>query len=179
MSCRLFFASDHHFSHELMVGLRGFKTPEEMNEVMIERHNKVVRPQDHVYFLGDIAMKRKFLPIVRRFNGHKRLIFGNHDIFDYKEYAKAGFEKMMSYRVLDGMIFSHIPVHPGQLRRFKVNIHGHTHENRVIHNKFADPLYQVTGEPSIDERYICVCVEQIDYTPISLEDIKKKISNHE
>jgi calcineurin-like phosphoesterase family protein len=161
----LFFISDTHFSHPLMVGLRGFSSVEAMDEHMVEAWNKKVRPQDHVYHLGDVAMKRQLLGIVRRLNGHKRLIFGNHDIFAYEEYAKAGFEKLMAYRVLDGIIFSHIPVYAGGLARFKVNVHGHLHENAVM-----------SVEAAPDPRYLSVCVERRNYVPVSLEELKKELN---
>jgi calcineurin-like phosphoesterase family protein len=166
----LFFCSDHHFGHDLLVGIRGFKSAEEMNELMIERHNKVIGPSDHVYFLGDVAINKKFLWLVSRMNGKKRLIFGNHDIFDYQLYADAGFKKLMSYRVLDGFICSHIPIYREGLKRFKCNIHGHTHENNV---KSMMPRYET--HEAIE--YFSVCVEQINYTPISFEDIKKKVNS--
>lgn len=162
----LFLISDTHFSHAAclkftlsdgVTPLRAFKSVEEMDETMVERWNKVVKPQDHVYHLGDVAMKREQLKIVRKLNGHKRLIFGNHDIFEAKEYLNVGFEKVMGMRVLDGYIMTHIPIHPCSLGRFSRNIHGHLHAT------------QSPGEP-----YISVCVEQINYTPISFEELKKK-----
>lgn len=160
----LFFISDPHFSHKLLVPIRGFKSEEEMDEHIIESINKTVRPSDHLYLMGDIAIARRHLHKVKRLNGHKRLIFGNHDIFKYQEYAKAGFGKMMAYRVIDRIIFSHIPVHENQLRRFSCNVHGHTHESRVI------------GPGGfVDDRYMNVCCEVLNYKPISLEEIKHQI----
>jgi calcineurin-like phosphoesterase family protein len=160
----LFFVSDTHFSHPLMVRLRGFRSVQEMDELMIERWNETVRPQDHVYHLGDVTMRREFLDVVKRLNGHKRLIFGNHDIFDYGCYVKAGFKKLMAYRVVDRIIFSHVPVHPAQLSRFRLNVHGHLHTNRVMEpGSLTKP----------DRRYTNVCVEQTGYVPVSLEDLRK------
>jgi calcineurin-like phosphoesterase family protein len=67
------------------------------------------------------------------------------------------------------MILSHIPLHPGSLGRFGVNIHGHVQAARVtMVDLFSD-------ETLIDTRYHCVCVEHTDYTPISFEDVKKRI----
>lgn len=157
----LFFVSDHHFSHPLMVRTRGLVSVEQMDEMIIQKHNDRVRPQDHVYFLGDVAMKRQHLAIVRRMNGHKRLIFGNHDIFEYKEYVNVGFEKLMAYRVMDGIIFSHIPIFSGGLTRFRLNVHGHLHEHAVKHDN---------GEPN--SRYHSVCVERTGYLPIALEELR-------
>jgi len=172
----IFFISDPHFGHDacchtfkLSDGspLRPFKDAAECDEAIIERVNKVVKPQDSLYILGDVAINKKHIPTVKRLNGHKRLIFGNHDIFDWSRYVDAGFEKLMGYRVLDRVIFSHIPVHESQLARFSANVHGHLHANRVI------------GPGGfVDDRYISVCVEQTDYAPVSFEEIKQRILFH-
>ncbi len=129
---------------------------------MIEKWNEVVRPQDHVWHLGDVTMKHKeYLKHIRRLNGHKRLVMGNHDLGTAQEYLAAGFQKIAGYRVLDGFIASHIPIHPESFSRFHGNIHGHTHGNNMLRSPHHP-----------DPRYVNVCVEAIDYTPISLEEIK-------
>lgn len=53
----------------------------EMNELIINNHNSIVGPDDEVYFLGDMAMGQiKFAPeLIRRLNGKKYLVAGNHD----------------------------------------------------------------------------------------------------
>jgi calcineurin-like phosphoesterase family protein len=109
-------------------------------------------------------------------NGDKVLIRGNHDIFpdvEYREY----FRELRAYHVMDGMILSHIPLHSDSLGRFGVNIHGHTHANRVRKARGVDVR---TGEilynDEFDVRYHCVCVEQTpDFAPILFEDVIKRI----
>lgn len=154
----LFLISDTHFSHANIIRYanRPFSSPEEMDEELIRRWNSVVRPSDHVYHLGDVAMRRSHLQIIKRLNGHKRLVWGNHDIYDWKSYREVGFEKCVGIRVIDNCILTHIPIHPESLARFTMNIHGHTHTN---------------GSPR--GRYLSVCCEMIHYTPISLEEAKK------
>lgn len=61
---------------------RPWRTADEMNEALIERWNRVVNNDDTIYHLGDFAMKirdNEIKAIVRRLNGHKILILGNHD----------------------------------------------------------------------------------------------------
>jgi calcineurin-like phosphoesterase family protein len=152
---------DPHFSHENIIEYcrRPFRHAEDMDEFMVERWNSVVRPSDHVYCLGDVALHRKHLSIVRRLNGKKHLVFGNHDIYDWKDYINAGFQKLMAYRVIANVILSHIPLHPNSIsQRFIGNIHGHIH-NRPEH---PGPYYNVS-------------VENINYTPISLEEAIKRL----
>ena len=63
------------------------------------------------------------------------------------------------------MILTHIPVHPESLARWGLNVHGHLHANRV-----NLPLAQIP-----DRRYFNVSMEQINYTPISLEEVKTHV----
>jgi calcineurin-like phosphoesterase family protein len=110
-----------------------------------------------------------------RLNGDKVLIRGNHDIFrddEYREY----FRELRAYHVMNGMILSHIPLHSDSMGRFGVNIHGHTHANRVRRARGVDAS---TGEilysDEIDTRYHCVCVEQTDFAPILFEEVIARI----
>jgi len=155
--------------------LRPWDDPQEMDEEMIRRWNERVRPNDKVYHLGDVVINRKALPTLSRLNGDKVLIRGNHDIFRDDEYRKY-FRELRAYHVMNGMILSHIPVHPESLGRFGVNIHGHLHAHRVMKPRGVDAR---TGEilysDEIDPRYHCVCVEQTDFAPILFEDVVKRI----
>jgi calcineurin-like phosphoesterase family protein len=154
----IFLISDTHFGQESIIGFCGrpFASAEEMDEAMVERWNKLIRPCDHVYHLGDVAMRRQALNIVQRLNGKKRVLLGNHDIYEAKYYFAAGFQKVGAVRVMDNMILTHIPIHPGSLGRFLGNIHGHLHER-----------------PSPPGMYLNVCVERINYAPVSLEEAKR------
>lgn len=81
-----FLTADPHFFHEAMlrpdtVG-RPFSSVEEMNEVMIDNWNSVVKPTDIIDILGDFALHasaQDVAVIFHRLNGQKNLIIGNHD----------------------------------------------------------------------------------------------------
>jgi calcineurin-like phosphoesterase family protein len=146
--------------------LRPWDDPQEMDEFMVEAWNERVRPNDKVYHLGDVVITRKSLGIMSRLNGDKVLIRGNHDVFRDEEYRKY-FRELRAYHVMNGMILSHIPIHPESLGRFGTNIHGHLHANRV--------MTEVWGQYVIDTRYHCVCVEQTDFAPILFEDVIERI----
>lgn len=83
MSSNIFFTSDHHFGHENIIEHcdRPFESLNEMNEMMIEKWNNKVGKNDLVYHLGDLSLLKadKTLEIIKRLNGRKRYIFGNHD----------------------------------------------------------------------------------------------------
>ena len=176
--------SDTHFGHEKTctvfkradgTPLRPFASAEEMDETMVQRWNERVRPTDKVYHLGDVVINRKSLKIMSRLNGDKVLIKGNHDIFKLPDYLEH-FREIRAYHVMNGMILSHVPVHPESLARFGTNIHGHLHWQRVkkprgVDARTGDILYS----DDIDPRYWCACVEHTDYAPILFEDAIKRI----
>lgn len=161
--------SDTHFGHKNILTFRDdngelirgkhFADIEAHDEFMIAKWNSVVRPQDHVYHLGDFSISRASLASVGpRLLGHKRLVRGNHDIYKTKEYLDAGFKEIYGVRVFPkhNIILSHIPLHPGSLRsRQWRNIHGHLHGNVVRKDDGTpDPMYQ------------CVSVEHTNYAPV-------------
>ena len=175
--------SDQHFGHEKTctvfkradgTPLRPFASAEEMNEVMVARNNERVGKNDRVYYVGDVVINRRFLSILDRLNGRKVLIKGNHDIFKLDDYA-AYFDDIRGYHVLNGIIFSHIPVHPESLARFGCNVHGHLHANRVKKPIKVDNTGDLKYNDEVDPRYFNVSVECLDFTPITLDDLFTKI----
>lgn len=164
---KVFFISDHHLGQESILSyynqhgtrLRNFDSLDQMHELMIEKHNSVVKPQDKVYFLGDVCIDINSLHTLEKMNGHKRLVRGNHDIFPTKEYLKY-FDEIYGVRVFNGLpkqlllIASHIPIHPGSNERFSLNIHGHLHSYDVDDHKFMN-----------------VSVEKVNYTPVDMDQI--------
>jgi calcineurin-like phosphoesterase family protein len=180
----VFLVSDTHFGHKGVchfmrkdgeTKLRPWDTAEEMDEEMVKRWNERVKPSDKVYHLGDVVINRKSLGIMRRLNGDKVLIRGNHDIFRDDEYREH-FRELRAYHVMNGMILSHIPLHPDSLGRFGVNVHGHLHADRVMKTGQSIAFGNGAFTPhEIDTRYHCVCVEQTDFAPILFEDVIKRI----
>jgi len=176
----VFLYSDPHFGHQGVckfmrndgvTKLRPWDTAEEMDEHLVKVYNERVKPNDKIYFLGDVVINRKALKTLGRLNGDKVLIRGNHDIFPDDEYRKY-FRELRAYHVVEGMILSHIPIHEESLGRFGVNVHGHTHANRVMK---PGPASGEFATQVVDTRYHCVCVEQTDFAPILFEDVKKRI----
>ena len=82
----IYFVSDFHFNHdrEFIWRPRGFTSVQEMNEAIIERHNKIVTEEDDVYILGDLMLGgagalQDGLKLIERLNGKLHLTRGNHD----------------------------------------------------------------------------------------------------
>jgi len=178
MSGRTWVYSDPHFYHgnicrferEPGVKLRPWDDANEMTEDMIQWYNEMVEDQDRVYILGDIAFSPTHMrKAVSRLKGRKVLVPGNHEPPKMRKYFDL-FDDVRGYVVKKGFIMSHIPIHPGSLSRWNLNIHGHTHANNV------EPIVGgpwVGYEESYDPRYFCACVEQTNFRPILLDDILK------
>jgi calcineurin-like phosphoesterase family protein len=164
----VFVISDTHFGHANMYNFlredgtrvrHQFANVTEGDHAMVENWNRVVKPTDKVYHLGDVFINRKARFILNELNGDKVLIKGNHDIFKLTDYTEF-FRDIRAYHVLDKMVLSHVPIHADSIERFRGNVHGHLHSNLV---KDRD------GNP--DVHYKSVCVEQINYTPIELSEL--------
>lgn len=83
MENNVWFSSDNHWGHAniIVYSKRPFSSVEEMDEMLIQYHNQVVKPGDTTYFLGDFCFgdEKKIKSILNRLNGNKHLILGNHD----------------------------------------------------------------------------------------------------
>lgn len=81
---RLFLTADEHYFHSKIIIYqdRPFTSREHMNEVIIAKHNELVRTGDHVIHVGDFCLStgpEDFLKIIRRLNGVHYFMDGSHD----------------------------------------------------------------------------------------------------
>jgi len=176
---KTFLASDHHFFHQKILdfGIRGkvWNNIEDHNEALINNHNSVVGVDDKVYFGGDlilgvdsatIALKNALNDTVGRMNGKKYLLLGNHCTpAKVETYVNSGLFAGVCGHWLFGVdiFFCHVPVHTSQMGRWKVNIHGHTHESNT----------KIQGTENNDLRYFNVSMENINYIPVELSAVKQ------
>lgn len=164
--------SDTHFMHSRILSFTGaddnlirpgFRDAEDMDELMIQRWNAVVKKGDTIWHLGDVYFTgdktREISGILSRLNGNKHLLLGNHDNPRDTNLTKY-FQKIQTYKKFkikdQTILFSHIPVHPFELETYKATycVHGHIHEKLIN-----------------DERYRNVCVEKTAYTPICFDEL--------
>ncbi|GAA2230432.1 metallophosphoesterase family protein [Herbiconiux moechotypicola] len=77
----VYYTSDLHLGHRRVSEIRGFGDVEEHDAAVADGWKSVVRPDDTVYVLGDVAMGGfdAALAKIRALPGTKRLIAGNHD----------------------------------------------------------------------------------------------------
>jgi calcineurin-like phosphoesterase family protein len=196
---RKFFTSDTHFGHAKAIEHgRPFASVPEMEEVMVERWNKVVGHSDVVFHLGDFAMgQREFVVphFGRRLNGLKYLVAGNHDYLDYlhkfktqeKRSAFLGiYESVFGANILDCIdsmevcgvrcALHHLPYvgdHEGTTPRFLDKRPKPSGEVALIHGHVHDSwlVRQEEGLPLM----INVGVDMWNFTPVAEEELEKWI----
>lgn len=143
-----FYISDLHFYHKNVIRLddRGFEDLDEMHEYMIKQWNKKVHKNDEVVILGDLCWGRaeQANEIIKRLNGKKFLIIGNHDHFvDEKNFDKTLFQSIDYYREFKDnkrtVICSHYPIVCYNKQFHKINgkpkaymLHGHIHNTKEV-----------------------------------------------
>ena len=178
--------SDWHFNHqkEFIYKSRGFESPEEMNEIIIQKFNTWVRPDDDIFCLGDCILGgseriEDGIQLIERLNGHLHIIRGNHDTDkrweayhqlypNIVELSEGKFFKYGKYH----FYLSHFPTITGNYDEDKplkakiINLCGHTHTT----DRFID----------FDKGLIYHCeVDAHDCFPVDIEqiieDIKLKI----
>ena len=162
---RIWLLSDPHLNHANILTFRGtdgalirpgFANVQEMNERILDGWNSKVRPGDIGYWLGDMVLGDLpgFAKLWPKFNGSKRLIFGNHD--DPKYLGSGGFFKKVAVERKFGeygIFLSHRPVHASGLElngQTLLNVHGHIHEKPSPPGPFRNVSVEVTKYEPIE-----------------------------
>jgi len=131
----VFFCSDHHFGHAAARGFyrRPYASLAEMDQVMIDRWNAAVRPEDVVWHLGDFAVRQsseRIASLLSTLHGCKHLVVGNND--DARSTGCGGWQSVQHYAELmvDGvrLVLCHYPFRTWRdMAKGAINLHGHSH----------------------------------------------------
>lgn len=153
-----YFYSDLHGGHKNIHKFRkdlGFTCEQDHWEFCEERFKKKVKKRDVVFCLGDMCFTLERLNQFSTWPGRKILICGNHDTdnISMRDIVKC-YDEVHSLLKYKGFWLSHCPIHPDELRG-KFNIHGHVHNHTLP-----------------DKRYFNSCLENINYEPISLDEVR-------
>ena len=159
-----FFIADTHFGDDNIRRYenRPYESVSEMDRAMIENWNKTVNENDEIYILGDFGAEGYEREILSRLNGVKYLIKGNHDTNMNDFYREVGFKEVYDLPVLykNFWVLSHDAIYVNRNMPY-ANLFGHVHNNPIIKD--------------YSSQHFCVSVERISYTPISFEEIVKKV----
>ena len=158
----VYFISDPHLGHKNIAGFRSFVSSCKDNTgQFLEHWRKTINKRDIVYMLGDVAFDKESLDLVGSLYGRKILIKGNHDdLVTTKQQAEV-FEEIHGMVRYKKMWLTHCPIHPAEMRRCHINLHGHVHDATIP-----------------DDRYVNCCVDAIypEYGSwfVSLDQIREK-----
>ena len=198
------FASDHHFGHANVIDFcnRPFSTIQEMDQSLIDNHNRLVKPEDLVIFVGDVFMyctPDRMKEVVSQLNGERKiLVIGNHDK-DPRAMMNLGFDFVvseMSMKIADEtVLFSHYPFRMGSIlyqwvkfksRVFKllnkIGIKVRRISPERYHNKRPVDRGQFLihghthNSNKINGRAIHVGVDAWNYKPVNIQQISNLIS---
>jgi len=145
----IWFTSDNHFHHKKILHFcpKRAKSVSEMNEIMIKNWNDRVKKRDTIYVIGDFAFAGKELTTqtLKRLNGRKILIKGNHDKHA-KWMLEAGFDEVHENIFIylnDGedrykIFLSHFPYQPTFRMWLKHKFLGGYWDTRYMHKRIMD-----------------------------------------
>jgi calcineurin-like phosphoesterase family protein len=165
-----FWTSDWHLGHFNIIKYckRPFSSLKEMDETIISNCNRIVQPEDTLFFLGDFCLSksseaseapRKAFDYYRSQIKCKNIIFvgGNHDNRGGGQ-CKTPIESMVIKHGGQRIFLTHDPKHAKE--EYKFNLTGHVHEKFGRFNKL--------GKKSI---IVNLSVEQWNYEPVNISDI--------
>lgn len=149
------FTSDTHFNHANVIeySSRPFENLEAMTEAIVENWNRVVKPGDTVFHLGDFALswgkrdKEMIDGLLTRLNGQKWLIIGNHDreeVIRNPRWVSARHYHEIKIDVggkhKQKIVLSHYPMRSWNNMHYgSWMLHGHSHGNLIdIGGKIVD-----------------------------------------
>lgn len=167
----IYFTSDLHFYHKNVIkhANRPYSDEDEMNVGIISNWNKKVKEEDEIYILGDFTMKgtEYATAVLKRLNGKKYLIKGNHDKFATQEtFDNSLFEWVKDYYELQykntTFILFHYPIEEWN-HYFRGSIHLHGHQRN-------SPEYNIKNRESGLKRYD-VGVDANKMSPVSVDEI--------
>ena len=171
----IYFISDTHFYHNNIIKYcnRPFKDTDEMNNYIINKWNEIVTDNDIVYHLGDVtfADKEKSKNVISKLNGRKYLIRGNHDKHSVSFYKDCGFIDVYNFLILDGYLLVHYPLKTDSY--MKEDLKNFIYELKTLPFNYVIHGHIHNTESGL-ENHFNVSVENIDYKPISFEEIKGK-----
>lgn len=180
-----YYISDTHLGHKNIIKLdeqsvgRHFDSIEEHDNLIIENWNKTVKLSDKVYILGDFSWMNGHdtEEILRKLNGVKFLIKGNHDRWSKDSVCKGYFQGIYDYKMISDngreVVLSHYPIlfyqnqHKGA-----IHLYGHVH-NTKEEELFQKAITNVSSDINIPmNSYNVGCmIKYMDYTPRTLDQI--------
>ena len=156
--------SDLHLGHEhsRTVFGRPFRTAAAADEAMMQAWYEQVGEGETIICLGDVTVDGEALPhhqeSWQKAPGAKCLVLGNHDVDPVNQIRPFEIDRTAVTLYAAGdppLLLTHVPLL--QVPHGAVNVHGHVHEQ----------------ESPTPNRYVNVSVEQLNYRPARLNEIRR------
>jgi calcineurin-like phosphoesterase family protein len=165
LKLQTYLISDLHLDHENIIRYcaRPFSGIDEMNRILVDNWNRIVSPNDTVYFLGDMSYGRDSHSSsfwLKKLNGKIIFIRGNHD---------RGLEETSDHQILEHDMYRFLLVHDPNKLPIKWDdwiIHGDKQNNNLSSYPFINRK----------KKTVNVSCEVIGYKPINLEEIIRQIN---
>lgn len=162
-----------HFQHSRIIDFckRPFASHKEMDAVIFRNWNAVVRPDDTVYHLGDVAFGdvERLLPCLRGLMGKKYLVPGNHDEPKKLELLAEVFEILPALTEVTLPLTRKAPHVRAVLCHYAMTVWNGSHNDRIM-------LYGHShGRLPGNSRSLDVGVDAWNFYPVRLQDILKRL----
>lgn len=166
------FTSDPHYNHKNIIEFcqRPWWSIDMMNEGLIERYNSIIKDGDVVLWGGDCFFGniKDAAAIMKRLNGSKVLVRGNHDR-QSRVMAAIGFSLVMDECLIEiagkpvrikhyPYVDKRFPDRCPKIRPNEILIHGHTHSTEKVNGN-----------------QIHIGVDAWDYRPAMYEEIEELV----
>jgi len=161
---------------------RPFESVEEMDAELVRRYNAVVKPEDVVYWLGDVSFHPtdKSAELIGSLHGHKILCLGNHDR-SAAAMSRMGFSMVVREAVTHicgrTVRMSHFPPKEYYDPRYKHAAERHKDLRPLMHKGEWLLHGHTHGTERIRGRYVHVGVDAWDFTPVSVPEIEALIGS--
>ena len=176
----IYFTSDWHIGHNkpFLYEPRGFSSIEEHDKEVLKRCNELVKPEDTLWILGDLAMggdmKEWNMVYCNLACQNLHFIQGNHDTDNKMDiyavnygFEYHGFAEILKYNKKKTFYLSHYPTIVNNFgeekKKFIACLFGHTHQKEKFYNN--NPYMYHVG------------LDSHNCYPVSIETIIKDIEN--
>lgn len=168
------FISDTHFGHSNIIKhcYRPFSCIKEMDFSIIENWNKLIKPKDIVWHLGDFSFRnvRDIQFYTKKLNGCINLILGNHDNLKKKDYH-------LFHNVYNGLkeisikdekiVLCHYPLLSWNAAFYgRKHLFGHVHSSQYKKFNYQKNSYDVG-------------VDNNNFQPVSYDEIIEKMNKEQ
>ena len=171
---RKWYTADFHLFHDNIIRYchRPFDNIWQMHDAIVEGMNERVKKNDELFILGDVSFYggEKVQKVLRKINGRKHLIIGNHDAKNMGKWE--GWTSVNHYLELkdrgQNIVLCHYPIESWNKMMYgAIHLHGHRHGVYPKHLRNECP-WGLRSDVGVDV---------FDFKPVDLDILTEKWQN--